>query len=123
MDIFVEGISQRVHPRYNIGSRAPREPELITIDVVVLCHLQLAELRTERSRLTQRLQTAEKTSKQQQQQLQRQLHSAEQNVQLRERDLMLVHQQYQMLYQQYALLQQQSASRTVRLCNIYIRVN
>jgi len=97
----------------------PSSPDLMP----VLCCLQLAELRTERSHLTERLQAAEKTSKLQQDELQRQLHSAEQNVQLRERDLMLVHQQYQMLYQQYVLLQQQYASRTVRLCSVYIPVH
>jgi len=90
---------------------------------VMLCCLQLAELRTERSRLTAQLETAENTSKLQQQELQRQLHGAEQNVQLRERDLMVVHQQYQMIYQQYVLLQQQSASRTVRLGCSYVGVH
>jgi len=84
--------------------------------------LQLAEVRAERSSLAERLQNAEKTSKLQQQELQRQLHSVEQNMQLRERDLMHVHQQYQMLYQQFLLLQQQSASFTVRFCRTYIQV-
>jgi len=80
----------------------------------------LAELRKERSSLAERLHTAEKTSALQQQELQLQLHTVEQNVQLRERDLMHVHQQYQMLYQQFVLLQQQSASQTVRFCSIYV---
>jgi len=84
--------------------------------------LQLAEVRAERSSLAERLQNAEKTSELQQQELQRQLHSVEQNMQLRERDLMHVHQQYQMLYQQFLLLQQQSASFTVRFCRAYIHV-
>ena len=85
--------------------------------------LQLAELRTERSSLAERLHNAEKTSEQQQQELQRQLRSAEQNVQLRERDLMHVHQQYQLLYQQCVLLQQQSPSWTVRFSSIYIQIS
>ena len=92
-----------------------------SVDIMLLIvRSQLAELRKERSSLAKRLHTAEKTSALQQQELQSQLHSVEQSVQLRERDLMHVHQQYQMLYQQFILLQQQAASSTVRFHSIYV---
>jgi len=83
--------------------------------------LQLADLRTERSSLTERLQNAEKTLELQQQELHGQLRSVEQKMQLRERDLMHVHQQYQLLYQQFVLLQQQSASHTVRPYTTFVK--
>jgi len=85
--------------------------------------LQLTELRKERSSLAERLQTAEKTSALQQQELRRQLQDVQQNVQLRERDVMHIHQQYQTLCQQFILLQQQAATQTVRYCSVYIRLN
>ena len=78
--------------------------------------IQLSELRTERNSLAERLNAAEKSSEHQQQELERQLHSVDQNLQLSERDLMHVHQQYQILYQQFILLQQQqsASSHSVR---------